>query len=197
MNGSHEPAHFERLYQSNPDPWGYLTSSYEAAKYGHALEVLGDARFSNGLEVGCSIGVLTRMLAARCDALLGLDVVDQALEDATARCSDQFWVHFEKMRVPAAWPSGRFDLIVLSEVLYFLVPADIERMAAHVASSLMVGARVLLVNWLGKANDPCSGGEAAERFIQASAGHLTPSHQDHRPGYRIDLLVARGDNMIA
>jgi SAM-dependent methyltransferase len=197
MSGSHEPSHFERLYQSNPDPWGYLTSPYEAAKYRHALEVLGDARFSNGLEVGCSIGVLTQMLAARCDALLGLDVVDRALGDATVRCSDLFWVHFEKMRAPAAWPSGRFDLIVLSEVLYFLVPADIERMAARVANSLMVGSRVLLVNWLGKANDPCSGEEAAERFIQASAGQLSLSHQDRRPGYRIDLLLARGQNVIA
>jgi len=191
MNGSHDPSHFERIYQSNPDPWGYQTSAYEAAKYQHVLGVLGERRFSSGLEVGCSIGVLTRMLAARCDALLGVDVVDQALEAAAARCADQLWVRFEKMQVPASWPGGSFDLIVLAEMLYFLVPEDIERVAARVVSSGMVGTRVLLVNWLGKADDPCSGDEAAERFIQAASDHFTLTHQERRPGYRLDLLVAR------
>jgi 2-polyprenyl-3-methyl-5-hydroxy-6-metoxy-1,4-benzoquinol methylase len=190
MIGSHDPSHFERLYRSNPDPWGYQTSSYEAAKYRHALDVLGDARFGNGLEVGCSIGVLTQMLAARCDAFLGVDVVDQALAAATARCSNQAWVRFEKIRVPTFWPNGSFDLIVLSEMLYFLVPEDIDRVVTHVAGSVLVGSRVLLVNWLGKADDPCSGDEAAERFIQMASGRLTLAHQDRRPGYRLDLLVA-------
>jgi hypothetical protein len=76
-------------------------------------------------------------------------------------------------------------------MLYFLVPEEIDRLAAHVAGSLLGGTRVLLVNWLGRADDPCSGDEAAERFIQAAARHLTLAHQDRRPGYRLDLLVAR------
>ena len=150
MISSRAPGHFERIYRSNPDPWEYLTSPYEREKYRHSLEVLGPARYLSGLEVGCSIGVLTQMLAARCDALLGVDFVDQALREAVDRCADLPWVRFERMQVPAQWPEGQFDLIVLSEVLYFLIGADIDRLAAHVGRSLMPGGRVLLVNWLGR-----------------------------------------------
>ena len=139
MSGSRDPDHFERIYQTNPDPWGYLTSTYEIAKYHHSLEVLGGARFRAGLEIGCSIGVLTRMLAAQCDALMGVDFVDHALREAAKRCSDRPWVRFEKRQVPADWPKGRFDLIVLSEVLYFLVPEDIDRLADRVDRGLLPG----------------------------------------------------------
>ncbi|MFO1027995.1 MAG: SAM-dependent methyltransferase [Acetobacteraceae bacterium] len=191
MTGSHDPAHFERLYQWKVDPWDYLTSEYETAKYRHTLSVLGPTQFSAGLEVGCSIGVLTRMLAARCDSLLALDVVDQALQAAQARCADQPWVRFARLQVPSGWPDERFDLIVLSEVLYFFTSADIDRIAAHAASSLLPGGRVLLVNWLGRADDPNTGEHAAARFIAASTLRLAVVHQDRRPDYRLDLLAAR------
>ncbi|MFL5287257.1 MAG: class I SAM-dependent DNA methyltransferase [Rhodopila sp.] len=192
MNGSHDPAHFERLYQSNPDPWAYLTSDYEAEKYRHALAVLDDGRFANGLEVGCSIGVLTALLAERCDALLGVDVVEQALDAARARNTGAAWVRFQRMQVPGDWPDGQFDLIVLSEVLYFFVPTDIDRIADRVVRSLRPAGTVLLVNWLGRGDDPISGDDAAARFLHAAMGKLAVTHQDRRPGYRVDRLRAPG-----
>jgi SAM-dependent methyltransferase len=189
MTQSRPPDHFARLYQSNPDPWGFQTNPYEQDKYARSVDVLRrDRPFASGLEVGCSIGVLTRMLAPLCDALLGLDVVDQALADASQRCADQPWVRFARMRAPDEWPEGRFDLIVLSEVLYFLSPDDIDRCAVRVRDSLLPDARVLLVNWLGETDDPSSGDQAAERFIAAMAGRLTVAEQGREPRYRLDLL---------
>jgi hypothetical protein len=70
MTGSRAADHFERLYRSNPDPWGFDTSPYEQAKYRQTLAAVGARRFTAGLEVGCSIGILTRMLAPRCESLL-------------------------------------------------------------------------------------------------------------------------------
>jgi len=202
MTASHTPAHFERLYQSSPDPWDYQTSAYEAEKYRHALAALGDARFNNALEVGCSIGVLTARLAARCNALLGLDVIEQALNAARQRNAAHQWVRFERIQVPASWPAGRFDLIVLSEVLYYFVPADISRIAARVIDSLDPGGTLLLVNWLSHGDDPLSGDDAAAHFLAAVTDRLTVVHQDrraanpttehHSPGYRLDLLKAPG-----
>ena len=190
MSGSRDAGHFARIYQFNPDPWGFCTDPYEQAKYCHLIEILGGRRFASGLEVGCSIGVLTHMVAPLCDTMLAVDLVEQPLEAARSRCADQPWVRFQRMRVPGEWPDRRFDLILLSEVLYFLSPADIDRCAARVTDSLLPNANVLLVNWLGRSDDPCSGDEAADRFIAAAAGVLPVAQQDRRPGYKLDLLAA-------
>jgi cyclopropane fatty-acyl-phospholipid synthase-like methyltransferase len=190
MTESRDASHFARLYQSSPDPWGFRTDAYEQVKYRHTVDVLNDRRFVSAVEVGCSIGVLTRMLAPQCDRLLALDLVDQPLATAARYCADQPWVEFQRMQVPDAWPERQFDLIVLSEVLYFLAPSDIDRCIRRVVDSLLPGATVLLVNWLGRTDDPCSGDQAADRFIAGSAGILAITHQEQRPRYRLDLLAA-------
>jgi predicted TPR repeat methyltransferase len=190
MTGSRDSSHFAALYESSPDPWGFADDPYERAKYQHSIDVLGSrGHFSAGLEVGCSIGVLTRLLAPRCETLLGVDLVDQPLRVAVERCADQPWVSFRRMQVPAEWPDQRFDLIVLSEVLYFLSPDDIDRLVGRVTGSLLPQGRVVLVNWLGESDDPMTGDAAAERFISASASGLTVTVQARRPRYRLDLLI--------
>ena len=94
------------------------------------------------------------------------------------------------MQVPVAWPAGQFDLIILSEVLYFLAPADIDRTGRLACASLLPEACVILVNWLGQSDDPCTGDEAADRFIAATAGALWVAEQVRQPGYRLDRLEA-------
>ena len=94
------------------------------------------------------------------------------------------------MQVPAEWPTGRFDLIVFSEVLYFLAAADIARCADRIRANLLPGAVIALVNWLGETDDPTTGDEAAERFIAATAGILTVARQEHHRGYRLDVLIS-------
>jgi SAM-dependent methyltransferase len=190
MNRTRGPSHFAKLYQASPDPWGFETDPYEHAKYRHSVETLGDRRFVSALEAGCSVGVLTRMLAPRCEALLALDIVDEPLAVAAKRCAGQPWVQFQRTQVPDDWPDGRFDLIVLSEMLYFLSPADIDRCARRVEQTALSGAIVLLVNWLGRSDDPCSGDEAAERFLAATAGALSVLRQERLARYRLDLLTA-------
>ena len=197
MTGSRDPAHFAALYQSNADPWGFCDDPYEQAKYRHSVAVLRDTlgafgRFRSGLEVGCSIGVLTRLLAPSCEALLAVDLVDAPLQAARARCADQPWVTFRRMQVPAEWPADQiFDLIVLSEVLYFLTPGDIDRIVCRVTGGLLRPATVLLVNWLGRSDDPLTGDEAAERFIAGSAGALRVVLRERQERYRLDLLAGR------
>ncbi len=189
MTGSRAATHFQRLYKANPDPWGFRTSAYEQTKYRQTLSALGDRHFTSGLEIGCSIGVLTRVLAERCDSLLGLDIVEDPLEAARSRCADQSQVRFRRMQVPAEWPAGWFDLMVFSEVLYFLAATDIEQCANRVRGSLLPGGMVILVNWLGETDDPTPGNDAAEMFIGATAGKLT-ARRERYEGYRLDVLVA-------
>ena len=188
MTESRTAAHFKRLYESNPDPWDFSTRPYEQAKYRHTVQALGRRRFAAGLEIGCSIGILTRMLASRCDTLLGVDIVEHPLDAARWRCADQPWVRFERMQVPQEWPNGRFDLMVFSEVLYFLSPADIDRCARCVTACLLADTTVLLVNWHGRSDDPCTGEEAVSRFVKATKGVLWVARQDRRDGYQLDVL---------
>lgn len=187
MSRSRPAEHFRRLYQAKDDPWEFATSAYEQGKYRHTLQTLGERRFCSGLEVGCSVGVLTQLLAARCERLLGIDIAAEPLVSARRRCA-QGAVRFLQMQVPDEWPAERFDLIVLSEVLYFLSLNDIARCARHVVRSLLPGGVVLLVNWLGRSDDPVSGDEAADRFIAASA--LPVARQDRAEQYRLDVLQA-------
>jgi predicted TPR repeat methyltransferase len=111
-------AFFDELYAADPDPWHFETSEYEQAKYDATIGALEDRRFANGLEIGCSIGVLTQRLADRVDDLLAIDVAAAALDQARARNLAN--VAFELREVPEAFPDGAYDLVVVSEVLYYL-----------------------------------------------------------------------------
>jgi predicted TPR repeat methyltransferase len=186
------PGHFQHIYDANKDPWNYRNSDYEKAKREATIEVLHGRRFRSGLEVGCSIGELTNRLADYCDQLLGLDFIDAALAAARKRCKGQAWVSFQNVHVPAAWPDGRFDLIVLSEVLYFLSFEDNARLAALCRGCLESNGIILLVNWLERSpDDPCSGDTAAARFIDACRDWLRVRVQRRTQRYRLDMLEAR------
>ncbi len=112
-------AYFEDLYASDADPWRFATSGYEREKYDATLAALPKARYASGLEIGCSIGILTRRLAARCDRLLATDIAEEPLREARRRSADAPWVEFDRSAAPSEWPEGTFDLIVLSEVVYY------------------------------------------------------------------------------
>lgn len=93
------------------------------------------------------------------------------------------------MQVPQAWPTSRLDLIVLSEVLYFSGCEDVALAACRTMDTLDTGGCVLLVNWTGATDTPCSGDKAATLFIAETAGRLMPAMQQRQPSYRIDVLV--------
>jgi cyclopropane fatty-acyl-phospholipid synthase-like methyltransferase len=184
--GSLSPAYFDALYAKDADPWRFASSDYERAKYQATLDVLPSPRFSRAFEIGCSIGVLTRRLATRCDSLLAVDVAEAALAQARMRCAELDHVAIRHMRVSQEWPDGRFDLIVFSEVLYYLSPADVARAAERTRESLRQGGTVLLVHYILPTNYPCSGDTASGIFI-AETG-LVPILQQREAEYRLDLL---------
>ncbi|MDB5645621.1 SAM-dependent methyltransferase [Methylobacterium sp.] len=184
------PDYFTELYASNPDPWDFTASPYEHAKYAATLAALGRPTYAEALEVGCSIGVLTRQLADRCGRLLSLDVAQSAIDAAKARCADSPHVAFLRAAVPSEWPPGRFDLVVLSEVLYFFTPEDLASLAAHLLAALKPGGEVVLVHWLGETNFPLSADEAVETLIGATAGQLQSGLQSRTERYRLDVLRA-------
>lgn len=181
-------SYFDALYAGDADPWRFASSDYEREKYAATLDALPRPRYASALEIGCSIGVLTRQLAGRCDALLSLDIVERALDQARERCRDLPHVGFARMGVPGDWPEGRYDLILLSEVVYYLDREDVARLAARVAGALDDEADILMVHWLGPTNYSLGGDEAAECFTAAAASFAHPQAQARTEHYRLDLL---------
>ena len=187
--------YFEALYKGGRDPWQFATSDYERDKYAATLAAIGPSRIGRAWEVGCSIGVFTQALAGLCDSLLAVDVAEGALVQARTRCADLPQVAFQRRRIPDEWPTGLFDLIVFSEVLYYLSPSDIRTAAWRSLLSLSPLGRIVLVHWTGETDYPCTGDEAADLF-RATCGHrLTTLRKERHPEYRLDVLQA--DNPIA
>ncbi len=186
------PGYFEQLYARDPDPWRFASSDYERDKYAATMAALPPGRFARAFEVGCSIGVLTRQLATRCDAIVGVDVAGAALRQAEQRCADLPGVSFARMAVPGEWPEGAFDLVLFSEVLYYLGLPGIADAARRTLASLRPGGTVVLVDWHGATDGACTGDDAAELFIAACAPRLAPSFQQRADKYRLDVLREAG-----
>ncbi|MEV0247236.1 class I SAM-dependent methyltransferase [Nocardia sp. NPDC050712] len=166
MSPNRLPAsYFENMYADAEDPWSFTTRWYEQRKRALTLAALPNPRYRNAFEPGCSIGTLTEHLATRCDRILATDLVSKPLETAAARLrrdpgNGRATVEFRVWALGDDWPAESFDLIVLSEVCYYLdrdaLPAAIERAAAH----LEPGGTLLGVHWRHPVPDyPLTGDE--------------------------------------
>jgi SAM-dependent methyltransferase len=185
------PAYFDAVYARDPDPWRFASSAYEARKYGATLAALPKSSYTSALEVGCSIGVLTRRLASRCDKLLAIDASLAPLAEAKRRCADLVSVRFESIFVPQSWPEGTFDLILFSEIIYYLSEIDVARLASQCAQALARNGDIVLVHWTGETDYPLSGDEAAELFINSVDPFAKVVGQDRYDSFRLDVLSRR------
>ena len=143
--------HFERLAREAEDPWSYATSDYEQRKYRLTLDYLPE-RTGRTLELGCSVGVFTAMLAPRCAYLLAVDFSPTALERARRRVADQPQVDLEQRRLPEEMPAGPFDTIVCAEVLYYWSPELVREGLRAIEAALAPGGTLLAVHW--RRSDP-------------------------------------------
>ena len=94
------PAYFDAMYEAAADPWGFEDRWYEQRKRAVSLALLPAVRYRSAFEPGCSIGVLTRMLAGRCDAVLSCDVAAAAVRAAARRTEDLPHVQVERREIP-------------------------------------------------------------------------------------------------
>ncbi|GBR28857.1 MULTISPECIES: class I SAM-dependent DNA methyltransferase [Gluconobacter] len=199
-NETWKPEVFERLFHNNPDPWGFESRPYERQKLSRVLECLPAAPIFFAVELGCAIGVGTLALAQRCGRVLAFDASENALAIAGRRCEGQAHVSFLKAFLPADYPvaeAAGCDLVLISELLYFLSPKDIRRLADMVMESLKSEGHILIVNWTGQTDTPCTGYEAAEHFIRACREkHWIPELSEQGKGYRIDRLSRSGTSSV-
>jgi SAM-dependent methyltransferase len=139
--------YFDGMYAAAADPWGFEERWYERRKYAISLAMLPRERYRAAFEPGCSIGVFTRLLAPRCGTVLACDLAAAAVRAAAARTADLPHVRAEQRDIPGQWPPGRFDLIVLSEILYYFGHHDLELVLKQAAASLEPDGTLLAVHW--------------------------------------------------
>ncbi|PWE31726.1 methyltransferase [Pararhodobacter marinus] len=176
--------HLERLYRDTDDPWNFRSSAYERRRFRATARALPRSRYRAVLEIGCGNGALARHIAKRCDRYLGLDAMEKPLATARAALPQ---ARFRQTLLPAPLPRGRFDLILLSEILYFLDPAALGDLARQIDRN-HPRADVLCGTWLGPSGNPLQGRQALALYCHASARRFTCLRRG--PGYRLDL--ARG-----
>lgn len=181
--------YFEDLYAASPDPWDFETSSYEREKYKRTLGVLADRQHSyrRALEVGSSIGVFTAMLAPLCYELLAVDVSEKAVATARERLDAFSHVRVERRTLPEETPEGPFDLVIVSEVLYYLPEGNVLEALRRFEEVLAPGGALLAVHWRKETKTyPLQGDEVHELLLKHT--HLTNTNTILEPEYRLDLF---------
>lgn len=182
------PSYFEALYGTNPDPWKFETSEYEAKKYTATIAAL-PKRYKSAFEIGGSIGVLTEKLASKCDSLLSIDVSKLAQEKAIQRCQHLKQVRFEIMRLPEQYPEEMFDLVLVSEVGYYWCWEDLQKAKQCILEHLEPGGHLLLVHWTQYARDyPLNGDQVHDSFMELTPTKLRHLKSQREEQYRLDLF---------
>lgn len=181
---------FERLYRESPDPWCYRTSSYEQGKYAATLAALPTPEPGLCLEIGCSIGVFTRQLAARCRHVVAVDFSLGALRLARRQLQGVGNIELLRADFPEQAPPGSWDAIVCSEILYYLQPPAFTEALAWLRAQLSFGASVIAVSWRGVGRDePLTGEAVHDRLARELAEwHVLDARRD---GYRLDRFDGR------
>ncbi|GAB3893242.1 class I SAM-dependent DNA methyltransferase [Spirosoma agri] len=183
--------YFDDVYRANEDPWAFETSPYERAKYEATMAALPNDHYKSAFEIGCSIGVLSEMLAQRCGKLLAVDASELPLKTARQRLAAYPQVTISQMSIPNEFPDQPFDLILMSEVGYYLALDDLKQVRQLLIDHLETNGQLLLVHWTPFVHDyPLTGDQVHELFLESTGAgkpliHLLGQRTDK---YRLDLF---------
>ena len=180
---------------ADADPWASADPAYryQRRKYETILSLLPARRFRSALDLGCGVGLMTRMLAGHADTVLGLDLAQAAIDGAQARAPMPPSVSFAQadlLDLPSTMDE-QFDLVILADTLYYLRPIDdalLARLAVQAAQLLEPNGLCVLVNhyftWAD--TDSRLSRRIHNAFVQSPA--FTVVSNRRRPFYLVSIL---------
>lgn len=174
-NPTPNPQYFDELFRASDDPWGFRSRWYEARKRALTLACLPALRYTRAYEPGCANGELSAQLADRCESLLVSDGAPRAVALAQDRLAALTHVQVVQAQLPHEWPPGQFDLIVISELGYFLNPDALDAMAERARKALLPGGTVLSCHWRRPIAGCTLDGDAVQARLARSLGLPTLS----------------------
>lgn len=180
---------FERKFKRDIDPWNYATSRFEYFKRNALLQACGRYKHGRVLELGCAIGETTRFLGPLSLRLLALDGSPTAISEAKKRVRAGH-IRFLQAVLPGEMPRGRFDLIVVSEVAYYLRAVDLAALGKKISLSIAPRGKVVLLHHRRLFPDAAQPGELAQAQLMRQ---LRPvAHPVYRKRYpRFDVVALR------
>lgn len=165
--------YFDKMYANKADPWDLSIRWYERRKYSITLALLPHPRYRHAFEPGCSIGVLTEQLTQRCDHVTSIDIATAALDATHERLSAaerRQQVTLLQGSIDQPWPQGDFDLVVLSELCYYLSPETLRSVLDREVPRLAEGTTLVAAHWRHHVADYPMSGDHANDLIGATAG---------------------------
>jgi predicted O-methyltransferase YrrM len=191
--------YFDQMYADADDPWELSTRWYEQRKYAITLAMLPKRRYRHAFEPGCSIGTLTAQLALRCDHVTAVDVAEAAVRSADVRlkragCRER--VTLARSSLDAAWPPGPFDLLVLSEVAYYLEADTLVGVLERECARWEPGTNVVAAHWRHEVTDYPLTGDAAHTIITQTPG-LTSVGRYQDPDVVIEVFDTGDGRSVA
>lgn len=175
------PEGFEALFRRNGDPWDYRASPFEAWKRSVLLRACGDRTFGRGLELACANGETALRLADRCLRLLAVDAAPTALALARRRTRHQPRIRIAPALLPGDMPRGSFDLIVASEIVYYLDRRDGDALGRGMLAALAPGGRIVVLHHLWHFDDAAQPPRRAHARLCTRLGDALPPvfHERH------------------
>ena len=186
-----DATYFDELYAQADDPWQLADSWYEQRKRDVVLAALPRKRFRRCFEPGCARGDLSQRLVNRVDQLVCADGSAAAVAAARTRLPTSVIV--EQLQIPGHWPTGTFDLIVLSEVAYYV--EDLNELSIRITESLDEDGVLVLVHWRRAAPDHPHTAETVHATLRATTAlSLIARHEED--DFVLDVL-ARDPRSVA
>lgn len=181
----------DELHAASDDPWGVDRHHYEARKRALTVASLPRPRYGHALEVGCSIGALAQDLAGRCDDLLAVDLSSRAVATARERLAGIPRVAVEQRRIPEEWPDKRFDLVVVSEMGYFLTVDALAALRDRIDACLDDDGALVLCHWLHPIEGwHLQGIDVHHAFATDARFEVLATHRE--PDFALDVLQRPG-----
>jgi trans-aconitate methyltransferase len=177
---------FDLLYADGNDPWAVTTSWYERRKYALTLAVLPRERYRHGLELGCGFGVMSGLLHERCDQLTAIDGSTTAVARARGLFAGTEGMCFEEAVLPHEMPPVTVDLVVVSELLYYLSRADLDELLDRLVVALEPGGDLVAVHLLSRNPLSYDGAEVHPRLRARPELEHVVTHEDE--GFILDVL---------
>ncbi|ARP81734.1 hypothetical protein CAL12_13535 [Bordetella genomosp. 8] len=175
--------HFDALYRQSSDPWDVRTSWYEQRKRAVLLAALPRQRYGRILELGCGNGEMTRQLARRAGSVIAAD----GAETAVALCMECMVkdglenVRGHVGRLPGDWPlqpGETCDLIVVSELAYYIPAHDMDDFLHRCAAALAPGGEWVMCHYTRDFDDRLQPTSELHARIDALGGLARVLHHE-------------------